>query len=53
MVEKLEIPVPIVPQQLKTAETVRPVPDAVITFICAPDYGSSYHSKYVDKFTEL
>ena len=30
-----------------------PVPDAVITFICAPDDGWSYHPKYVEQFTGI
>jgi len=29
------------------------VPDAVITVICAPDDGWSYHPKYVGQFTEI
>jgi hypothetical protein len=29
------------------------VPDAVITVICAPDDGWSYHPKHVEKFTEI
>jgi len=29
------------------------VPDAVITVICAPDDGWSYHSKHVEQFTEI
>jgi hypothetical protein len=32
---------------------VWPVPDAVITFICAPDDGWSYHLKHVEEFTEM
>ena len=28
-------------------------PDAVITAICAPDDGWSYHPKYVEQFTEI
>jgi len=28
------------------------VPDAVITVICAPDDGWSYHPKHVEQFTE-
>jgi len=35
------------------AETVWPVPDAVITVICAPDDGWSYHPKHVEQFTEI
>jgi hypothetical protein len=37
----------------KVAETVRPVPDAVITVICAPDDGWSYHPKHVGQFTKI
>ena len=33
--------VPAAPRQRKLAETVWPMPDAVITVICAPDDGSS------------
>jgi len=29
------------------------VPDAVITVICAPNDGWSYHPKYVEQFTEI
>jgi len=29
------------------------VPDAVIRVICAPDYGWSYHPKYVEQITEI
>jgi len=29
------------------------VPDAVITIICAPDVGCSYHPKRVEQFTEI
>jgi len=29
------------------------VPDAVITVICAPDDGWSYHLKHVELFTEI
>jgi len=29
------------------------VPDAVITVICAPDDGWSYHPKQVEQFTEI
>ena len=36
------------PRQRKVAETVWPVPDAVITVICAPDDGWSYHPKHVE-----
>ena len=32
---------------------VWPVPDAVITVICAPDDGWSYHPKHVEQFTEI
>jgi len=32
---------------------VWPVPDAVITVICAPDYWWSYHPKHVEQFTEI
>ena len=28
-------------------------PDAVITVICAPDDGWSYHPKHVQQFTEI
>jgi hypothetical protein len=31
---------------------VWPVQDAVITVICAPDDGWSYHPKHVEQFTE-
>ena len=34
-------------------ERVWPVPDAVITVICAPDDGWSYHPKHVEQFTEI
>jgi len=37
----------------KVAETVWPVPDALITVICAPDDGWSYHPKHVEQFTEI
>jgi len=40
--------VPTTPRQQKVAETVWPVPDAVITGICAPDDGWSYHLKHVE-----
>ena len=30
-----------------------PVPDAVITVICAPDDGWSYNPKYFEQFTEI
>ena len=33
--------------------TVRPVPDAVITIICAPDDVWSYHPKHVKQFNPL
>jgi len=39
--------------QTVSAETVLPVPDAVITVICAPDNGWSYHPKHVEQFTEI
>jgi len=29
------------------------MPDAVITVICVPDDGWSYHPKYVEQFTEI
>jgi len=29
------------------------VPDAVITVICAPDDGWSYHPKHVEQFTKI
>jgi len=29
------------------------VPDDVITVICAPNDGWSYHPKYVEQFTEI
>jgi len=29
------------------------VPDVVITVICAPDDGWSYHPKHVEQFTEI
>jgi hypothetical protein len=45
--------VPTAPQQRKVTETVLPVPDAVITVICAPDDGWSYHPKHIEQFTEL
>jgi len=32
---------------------VLPVSDAVITVICAPDDGWSYHQKHVEQFTEI
>ena len=32
---------------------VCPVPDAVITVICAPDDGWSYHPKHVERFREI
>jgi hypothetical protein len=32
---------------------VCPVPDIVITVICAPGYGWSYHPKHVERFTEI
>jgi hypothetical protein len=37
----------------KVAETVWTVPDAVVTFICAPDDGWSNHPKHVKQFTEI
>jgi hypothetical protein len=40
--------VPTAPRQRKVAETGWPVPDAVITVICAPDDGWSYHPKHVE-----
>jgi len=45
--------VPTVPQQRKVAETVLPVQDALITVICAPDDGWSYHPRHVERFTEV
>ena len=39
--------IPTAPWQRKVGETVWPVPDAVITVICAPDDGWSYHPKHV------
>jgi len=45
--------VPTVPPQRKVAETVWAVPEAVITVICAPDDGWSYHPKHVEPFTEI
>jgi len=36
-------------EQGKVAEAVRPVPDAVITVVCAPDDGWSYHPKHVER----
>jgi hypothetical protein len=35
------------------AQTVWPVPDAVITVIYASDDGRSYHPKYVEQYTEI
>jgi hypothetical protein len=35
------------------AETVWPVPDAVITVICAPDDGWNNHPKHVGQLTEI
>jgi len=35
------------------AETVWPVPDVVITVICAPDDEWIYHPKHVEQFTEV
>jgi hypothetical protein len=32
---------------------VLPVPDVVITVICAPDDGWSYHPEHVEQFTEI
>ena len=40
--------VPAATRQQKVAETVWPVPDAVITVMCAPDNGWSYHPKHVE-----
>jgi len=37
------------PLSRKEAETVEPVPDAVITVISAPDDGWSYHPKHVEQ----
>jgi len=37
----------LLPSVRKVAKTVWPVPDAVITVICAPDDGWSYHPKHV------
>jgi len=45
--------VPTSPPYRKVAETVWPGPDAVITVICAPDDGWSYHPKHVEQFTEI
>ena len=41
------------PLPRKVAETVWPVPDAVITVICAPDDGWNHHPKHVEQFTEI
>ena len=41
--------VPSTPRQRKVAETVWPVPDAVIIVICSPDDGWSYHLKHVER----
>jgi hypothetical protein len=45
--------VPTAPRQRKVVETVWPLPDAVITVICAPDDGWSYHPKHVEQFTDI
>ena len=45
--------VPTSPPWRKVAETVWPVPDAVITVICAPDDGWCYHPKHVEQCTEI
>jgi hypothetical protein len=37
------------PRQCKVAETVWPVPEAVITVICAPDDGWNHHPKHVER----
>jgi hypothetical protein len=41
------------PPYRKVAEMVWPVPHAVITVICSPDDGWSYHPKHVEQFTEI
>ena len=33
--------------------TVSQVPDAVDTFVCAPDDGWRYHPKHVEQFPEI
>jgi hypothetical protein len=45
--------VPTAPWQRKVADTVWPVPDAVIMIICAPDDGWNHHPKHVEQFTEI
>jgi hypothetical protein len=49
---KLLEPVPNSLPHWKVAETVRAVPDGVITIICAPDDECSYHPKHVEQCTE-
>jgi hypothetical protein len=45
-------PVPTFPRQRQVAVTVRQVPDAVDTVVCAPDDGWRYHPKYVEQFPD-
>jgi len=42
-----------VPWQRKVAETVWPVPDRVITVLCAPGDGWNHNLKHVEQFTEI
>ena len=41
--------IPTAPRQRKVTETGWPVPDAVITVICAPDDRWNYHPKHVER----
>jgi hypothetical protein len=46
-------PVPTLPRQWQIAVTVRQIPDAVDTVICAPDDGWKYHPKHVEQVPDI
>jgi len=46
-------PVPTFPRQRQIAVTVRQIPDAVDTVVCAPDDGWKYNPKHVEQFPDI
>ena len=46
-------PVPTLPRKRHVALTMWQIPDAIDTFVCAPDDGWRYHPKYVLQFSDI
>jgi hypothetical protein len=46
-------PVPTLPRERQIAVTLWQIPDAVDTFVCAPDDEWKYHPKHVEQFPDI